>query len=425
MNYFILGVFILTYIFLISGKVNKLWIVGVSSGLLIFTRTISLDQAFSFINWNVLSIFVGMLILADMFIDSRVPAYLARNLASKAKTTALAFIFICALTSIISAFVENVATVLIIAPIAITLARHLRIRVTPFLIGIAICSNLQGTATLVGDPPSMILAGYAKMTFNDFFWFNGSPGIFFAVQVGAIVSIFVLYYIFRKHTRGVGELEKVNVKSWIPTWLIFLLIVALAFASIFGQEYHYLTGIITLIFALIGIIWKLLKEGHHSIPGLLKPLDWNTTFFLFCIFIIVGSLGPGGIIDALTDFMKNLTGDNIFYTYSLILWFSVIASAVIDNVPYILMMLPVTAGLAAHIGVAPYLFYFALLLGASVGGNITPIGASANIVAVGMAKKKAGEIITFWQFVKIGLPFTISAIAASWLFGWIFWQNLV
>jgi len=425
MNYFILTIFIITYLFLIFGKVNKLWVVGVATALLIFSGTINLGQAFSFVNWNVMAIFVGMLVLADLFIDSRVPAFLARTLANKAKTTAMAFILICALTSFISAFVENVATVLIIAPLAISLARHLRIKVAPFLIGIAVCSNLQGTATLVGDPPSMILAGFSNMTFNDFFWFNGSLGLFFAVQAGAIVSIFVLYFIFRKHTRGVGDLDRVNVKSWTPTILLILLIISLALASIYGSQYHYLAGIITLSYALIGLIWLLIKENIHALPGLLKPLDWNTSVFLFCIFIIVGSLEPGGIIASLTELMKSLTANNVFLTYSIILWFSVLASAFIDNVPYILMMLPVTAGLAAHLGVSPYLFYFSLLIGASVGGNITPIGAAANIVSVGIAKKKAGEDIGFWEFVKIGLPFTLAAVTTSWLIGWFFWQNLV
>lgn len=425
MNYFVLGLFVITYLFLIWGKINKLWVVGAVTGLMIFTRTISLPQAFDFVNWNVIAIFVGMLVLADMFIDSRVPAFLARALASKAKTTALAFIFICALTSFISAFVENVATVLIIAPIAISLARHLNIKVAPFLIGIAICSNLQGTATLVGDPPSMILAGWGKMTFNDFFWFNGRPGIFFAVQIAAVVSFLVLYFIFRRHRRGIGELEQVHVKSWVPTWLIVLLIISLAYASIYGRDYYYITGTITLIFALVGIFWLVMRQGYGSLSGLLKPLDWNTSFFLLCIFIIVGSLTPAGVIDKLTEVMKSLTGTNVFLTYSIIMWFSVIASAFIDNVPYILMMLPVCAGLASGLGVSPYLFYFSLLIGASVGGNITPIGASANIVAVGLARKKADEKIGFWEFAKIGLPFTLAAVFSAWLVGWFFWRNLI
>jgi len=425
MNYFVLGVFIFTYIFLIWGKIHKLWIVGVAAGLLIFTRTISLPEAFNFVNWNVMALFVGMLVLADIFIDSRVPAFFAQKLASKAKTTVFALLFVCVLTSVISAFVENVATVLIIAPIAISLAKNLKIKATPFLIAIAICSNLQGTATLVGDPPSMILGSYAKLSFNDFFWFKGHPGIFFAVQAGALVSFIVLYFIFRRYKTQVGKIEIITVKSWVPLLLIILLIFALAVSSVIAPDAPLLSGMITLVFALIGFLIQVIKAGFRAIPDLIKPLDWSTTLFLLFIFIIVGSLTPAGVITQITDLMKSMTGSNIFFTYSLIMWISVLLSAFIDNVPYILMMLPVAGGLATYLGVSPYLFYFSLLIGASVGGNITPIGASANIVSVGLAQKKAGEKISFKEFVKMGLPFTLAAVTAAWLVGWLFWRNLV
>lgn len=425
MNYFVLGLFILTYVFLIWGKIHKLWVVGVAAGVLIFTRTISLPEAFNFVNWNVMALFVGMLVLADLFIDSMAPAYFAQKLASKAKTTVFALLFVCVLTSVISAFVENVATVLIIAPIAISLARNLNIKAAPFLIAIAICSNLQGTATLVGDPPSMILGSYAHLSFNDFFWFHGHPGIFFAVQAGALASFVVLYFIFRRHKSQVGQIEIVKVKSWRPMILIILLIVALALSSVFAPEAPLLSGMITLVFALVGFLIQVVKAGHRAISDLIKPLDWSTTLFLLFIFIIVGSLTPAGVITKLTEVMKTFTGGNVFLTYSLIMWFSVLFSAFIDNVPYILMMLPVAGGLAAYLGVSPYLFYFSLLIGASVGGNITPIGASANIVCVGLAQKKANEKISFKEFVKMGLPFTLAAVGACWLVGWVFWQNLV
>ncbi|MFA5070154.1 MAG: SLC13 family permease [Patescibacteria group bacterium] len=425
MNYFVLGLFILTYVFLIWGKLHKLWVVGVAAGILIFTRTISLPEAFSFVNWNVMTLFVGMLVLADLFIDSQVPAYFAQKLASKAKTIVFAMLFICVLTSLISAFVENVATVLIIAPIAISLAKNLKIKAAPFLIAIAICSNLQGTATLVGDPPSMILGSYAKLSFNDFFWFHGHPGIFFAVQAGALASFIVLYFIFRHYKASVGQIEIVKVKTWRPTILIVLLILALATSSVIAPDAPLLSGMITLVFALIGFLSQVVRVGHRAISDLIKPLDWSTTLFLLFIFIIVGSLTPAGVIDKITYLMKSITGDNIFLTYTLIMWVSVLLSAFIDNVPYILMMLPVAGGLAVYLGVSPYLFYFSLLIGASVGGNITPIGASANIVSVGLAQKKAGEKISFKEFVKMGLPYTLAAVSAAWLVGWFFWRNLV
>jgi Na+/H+ antiporter NhaD/arsenite permease-like protein len=167
------------------------------------------------------------------------------------------------------------------------------------------------------------------------------------------------------------------------------------------------------------------KVGPRAFSDILRPLDWSTTLFLFFIFILVGSLTPAGVIEKLTEVLRVVAGQDIFRAYSIILWFSVIFSAFIDNVPYILMMLPVTAGLASYLGVSPYLFYFALLIGASVGGNITPIGASANIVSIGLAKKKANENISFFTFVKMGLPFTLVAVTTCWLVGWLFWQGFV
>ncbi|MDQ1281205.1 MAG: hypothetical protein QG670_2469 [Thermoproteota archaeon] len=425
MNYFVLVIFVATYILLIVGKINRLWIVGTAAGLLVLSGAISLLQAFSFVNWNVMALFAGMLILADLFIDSNVPAYLAQKLVSRTKTAVWAMLFICGLTSLISAFVENVATVLIIAPIAISLANNLKINPTPFLISIAVCSNLQGAATLVGDPPSMILASYAHISFDDFFWFQGHPGIFFAIQAGAIFSFFVLYIIFRKFKSKVGKIEIIKVNSWLPTILMISLIASLAISSIIVPGADYLSGTLALIFALIGFSIEVIKKGPVRVRGFLEPLDWSTMLFLLFIFIIVGSLTPAGIIDRIIELMQSMTGSNVFLAYSSIMWVSVLLSAFIDNVPYILMMLPVAAGLATSLGVQPYPFYFSLLIGASVGGNITPIGASANIVCIGLAKKKCDQEVTFKQFMKIGLPFTVSAIVAAWIIGWFFWGNLV
>ena len=183
---------------------------------------------------------------------------------------------------------------------------------------------------------------------------------------------------------------------------------------------EYMAGGICLLFALIGWVWELYKEGTQSVR-MLKKLDWATTLFLVGIFIVVGSLASSGAIEFLSLKLGSVLGGNPFLVYSVIIWVSVLFSAFVDNVPYIVAMLPIASLLAVNLGVSETLLTFGLLLGASVGGNITPIGASANIVAVGLAKKQAGEDISFWQFVKIGLPFTISAIVASWLFGWLVW----
>jgi len=192
-----LTLFIMAYVLFVFLPHRRTIVAVCGAALTVLAGAISFKEAFWAINWNVMGILVGMLVVADVFMESRVPAYLAEIIVDRAKNTAWAILAICALTGFISAFVENVATVLIVAPIALSLARKLQINPVKMMIAIAISSNLQGTATLIGDPPSMLLGGFAKMNFMDFFFYHGKPSIFFAVELGAIVSFVVLYLIFR------------------------------------------------------------------------------------------------------------------------------------------------------------------------------------------------------------------------------------
>lgn len=388
--------------------------------LLILTQAISLKEAFLAVNWNVMGIFVGTLILADVFMESRVPAYIAEVVVDKAKSTAWAILFICLLSGFISAFVENVATVLIVAPIALALAKKLKINPTNMMIAIAVSSNLQGTATLIGDPPSMLLGGFAKMNFGDFFFYKGKPSIFFAVELGAFVSFFVLYFIFRKHKEKTPLIPLEKVKSWIPTILLVSLIVLLALSSFFDPGFSYLAGQICMVFGIIALIWEKMVNKASIVSGL-KKLDWDTTFFLMGIFIIVGGISLTGWISVLADYLAGLVGANIFLGYSMIVFLSVILSAFVDNVPFLAAMLPVAIIMADKLQVSPSLFLFGLLIGASLGGNITPIGASANIVACGILKKE-GHPVKFGNFMKIGVPFTLAAVGAAYLFIWFVWR---
>jgi len=392
-----------------------------ASALLILTGTIPLKEAFWAINWNVMGIFVGTLVIANLFMESRVPAYLAEIIVDKAKNTAWAVLLICMLTGFISAFVENVATVLIVAPIALELARKLRLNPMNMMIAIAVSSNLQGTATLIGDPPSMLLGGYARMTFMDFFFYKGRPSIFFAVEIGALVSFFVLYFIFRKLKEKMQIIPVEKVSSWIPTIILVSLIGALALSSFFDTGFSYMAGVICMATAAISILWEKFINKGLIFDGI-KKLDWDTTFFLIGVFILVGSITYTGWIGTISDFLSGLVGSNIFLGYTIIVFISVVLSAFVDNVPFLAAMLPVAGAMSAELGVSPYLFYFGLLIGASLGGNITPIGASANIVACGLLKKEGYEV-SFKGFMKIGLPFTIAAVTAAYLFVWFVWSS--
>ena len=388
--------------------------------ILLATLSLSLKQAFFAINWNVMGIFVGTLLVAEHFIESRVPAYLAEIIVNKSKNTKWAILFICALTGFISAFVENVATVLIVAPIALALAEKMKLNPVKMMIGIAISSNLQGAATLIGDPPSMLLAGYAKMNFLDFFVYNGKLSIFFAVEIGALFSFIVLYIIYREFKSEVSVIKLEKVQSWFPTILLTILIVLLAFSSFFDTEFSYLAGTLCMVAGIISILWEKFVN-RISLRKRLKHLDWDTTIFLLCIFILVGSMTINGWIDTISQILAGVIGNDIMLAFIILVASSVLFSAFVDNVPFLAAMLPVCINLAQSLNIEPALMLFGLLIGASLGGNITPIGASANIVACGLLKKH-GHTIKFMEFVKIGFPFTITAVTVGAFFVWLIWK---
>jgi len=412
-------VFVATYLLFIFFPKRRTHLAVISSILLILTGTISLKGAFSAINWNVMGIFIGTLIVADIFMESRVPAYIAEVIVDKAKNTAWSILFICILTGFISAFVENVATVLIVAPIALSLAKKLKINPVNMMIAIAVSSNLQGTATLIGDPPSMLLGGFAKMNFMDFFFYKGRPSIFFAVELGALTSFLVLYLFFRHHKEKAKIIPVEKVKSWVPTFILVSLVFLLAISSFFDTGFSYMAGAICMVFGIISILWEKFINKDPVIEGI-KSLDWETTLFLAGIFILVGSITLTGWINTISSFLSGLIGSNIFLGYTLLVFISVFLSAFVDNVPFLAAMLPVAISMANRLQINPSLFLFGLLIGASLGGNITPIGASANIVACGLLKKE-GYTVKFKDFAKIGLPFTLVAVTAAYLFVWFIW----
>jgi Na+/H+ antiporter NhaD/arsenite permease-like protein len=416
-----LSIFIITYLLFIFLPRRRTYVAVLAALLLIFTGAVTFKEAFLSINWNVMGIFVGTLIVADIFMESHVPAYLAEIIVDKAKNTAWSILLICLMTGFISAFVENVATVLIVAPIALSLARKLKINPVKMMIAIAVSSNLQGTATLIGDPPSMLLGGFAKMNFADFFFYKGRPSIFFAVELGALVSFFVLYSIFKNQKDKAKLLRVEKVKSWVPTVILVSLIILLAGSSFFDTGFVYMAGLLCMIFGIISILWeKFINKG--SILEGLKSLDWETTFFLIGIFILVGSITLTGWIEMISNFLSGLVGRNIFLGYTLVVFISVFLSAFIDNVPFLAAMLPVAISMSDKLQINPSLFLFGLLIGTSLGGNITPIGASANIVACGLLKKE-GYTVRFKDFMKIGLPFTLAAVTAGYLFIWFIWKG--
>jgi len=415
----VVTVFILVYTYLILFKSYRSIAIWCGIGALLATNVINFARIPSAINWNILGIFAGTLIIAEFFTLSRVPARLSDILIGRSKTVGSAMLRVCLLSGLISMFIENVAVVLIIAPIAFQVVKKLKISPVSLLIGIAIMSNLQGTATLIGDPPSMILAGQLKMNFNDFIFYHSRPGIFFAVQLSFIIGALVLFYIFKVLKEPVPEITQEHITSWVPTILLCCAIIGLALAPIFDPNFRWLSGTICVFFALITILWSLIHNSNDSIT-VIKQYDWDTTLFLAGVFVLISSFESVGLIGDLKTIILRYLGSNITLNFAFIVSFSVIVSAFLDNVPYIMLMIPVTHQMGIDIG-AEYLLTFGLLVGTCFGGNITPVGASANIVAVGLLKKE-GYPISFWTFVKIGLPFTIAATIGGAVFIWLIWH---
>jgi len=416
-----LTVFVFCYALFVALPTRRSWVACGGGLILVATGVLGWQEAlFTKISWNVMGLFFGTLILAEMFLMSRVPAMLAEWLVDKSKSTRMAMLCLCALAGFISMFVENVAVVLLVAPVALSLADKLKTSPVSLLIGIAVSSNLQGTATMIGDPPSMILAGYMKMSFLDFFAYQGRPGIFFAVEIGMIASLVVLAVVYRRHKGKTQLVRQEKARSWIPSILLGFLILGLSFATVFDPEFAWFAGLYTLCLSCIALGWYCFIARWGSTRKLLTTLDWDTTFFLIGVFVLVGGLSDSGWMDNLSGFMASSVGGNVALAFTMIVAFSMIVSGVVDNVPFLLVMIPVVQKVANQIQAPVPLLMFGLLIGACLGGNLTPIGASANVVTLGILRKR-GYTVTFRDFMGIGIPFTIAAVVCACAFVWGIW----
>ncbi len=393
------------------------------------------------INWNVLMIYLGAMTIAALFLYSKVPAKIADWLVSVSPTTGIAIVLILAMTGIISIFVENVATVLVMAPIALSLCKKLKMNPTMFMVGLAVMSNLEGTATLVGDPPSMIFASYAGYNFNDFFYHvipgtaEGHLSIFFVVQAGLLAGCIFFLFVFAKYKNKTG-VDGEPVLSYFPAVLMLTMIFGLAVLSFISEwlstfvpesVMNFSSGSFVVILALAGIIWYLFdqKKSGSETWDLIKELDWETIFFLMGIFVVVGAISGVGLLSLLADKLVTVCNGSILMGFLVILLISIFISGFVDNVPYIMVMLPLAQKMAEGFKaggtpVASELFMFALLVGSCLGGNLTPFGASANVVAMGIVKKE-GYPMNFGRWLALGGTFTIITTTASAVVLWLLW----
>jgi Na+/H+ antiporter NhaD/arsenite permease-like protein len=421
MKWMVLVAAVLMYGFIIAFPERKSWASLGAAVLMLIIRALTPIEALEEINWTVLMIFVGSLVLADLFIYSRVPAAIADYIVLHSPSEGLAIVAILVMTGIISAFVENVATVLVMAPIALAFCQKLKLSPKMFMVGLAVMANLQGTATLVGDPPSMIFADYSGFNFNNFFFYQGRPSIFFAVQIGMIAGAIFFYCFFAKAGKEKAQIEKEKIVSIVPSILLILMIVGLAAFSFIFDGLTLASGILVMMLGVIGFLWFAPREGIAKSWEMIKGLDWDTVLFLVGIFVVIGAVAETGLLEEFAVFLSHIVGSNVLLGFILIIAVSIFISGFVDNVPYIIAMLPVAATLARELSLKPELYMFALLIGSCLGGNLTPFGASANVVAVGILRKQDVSM-NFGQWLKIGVPFTLITTAASAIFLWLVWR---
>ena len=420
-SYVPLVIFALSYVLFVVLPQRRALTACVGAILLVLAGPLTWREALvETVQWNVIALFFGTLILAELFMLSRMPAVMAEHFVARTKTVRAAMIAVCALSGFLSVFVENVAVVLLIAPVALSLAKKLEIAPVRLLICVAVSANLQGTATLIGDPPSMILAGYMKMNFNDFFVYQGKPGIFFAVQAGGIASLLMVMWLLRAHRGTTGMILEEKPRSWVPSFFLITLVIGLASASSVDPEFRWFAGTFTMLLAAVSLVWFRFGPRWTATRDLVKTLDWDTTFFLIGVFVLVGGLSDSGWLERLGTWIGHHVGDNLPYAFIVITLVSVLVSAFVDNVPFLLAMIPVVQQVSNSLGVPVPLLMFALLIGSCLGGNITPIGASANVVTVGILKKQ-GYVVSFREFMAVGVPFTVAAVVAASLFVWWIW----
>jgi Na+/H+ antiporter NhaD/arsenite permease-like protein len=408
-----IGVFLVTYAFIVTEKIHRTIIAMTGGILMVLLGIVTQEKALHHIDFNTLGLLTGMMIIVAITAETGLFRYMAIWAAKKVKgdpikiLVALGFI-----TAIGSAFLDNVTTVLLMVPVTFSITRQLRVNPIPFLITEIIASNVGGTSTLIGDPPNIMIGSAVKeLTFMQFIY-NLTVISFFIL----IVNIVILAFIYRKQLQTSIELKAnlmdLNEKEEITDKkLLIKCFIALSF-TILGFFLHQLVHIESATVALSGAFLLLIMTGEKHLENSFTKVEWPTIFFFIGLFVLVSGLIETGVISLLADHLMSLTGGNVKSTSILILWVSAIASAFIDNIPFVATMIPMIKemGTLGINNLDP--LWWSLSLGACLGGNGTLIGASANVIVAGLASKE-GYHISFGKFLLIAFPLMLLSIAIS------------
>ncbi|MGW5225325.1 SLC13 family permease [Nocardia niigatensis] len=418
-----IAVFTVAYVLIASERVHKTIAALVGGGVVIALGIVDSDDVFysheTGIDWNVIYLLLGMMIIVGVLRQTGVFEYAAIWAAKRAKGSALrVMILLVLITATASGFLDNVTTVLLIAPVTLLVCERLEVPPVPFLIAEVLASNIGGAATLVGDPPNIIIGSRGGLSFNDFF-LNLTPIVLLTLAVFTLLLPRLFKGSFEVHPERAADIMQLNEREAIrdPKLLIKCgIVLAMVFAGFFGRPVFHLEPALV---ALLGAGALVLISGLPQ-RDYLSAVEWETLLFFAGLFVMIGALVKTGVIARLAKFATELTGGDALVATMLILAVSAVLSGVIDNIPYVATMSPLVAELVAHVDhpVQANALWWALALGADFGGNLTAVGASANVVMLGIARR-SDHPISFWEFTRKGIPVTAVTIAMAAPYLWL------
>lgn len=414
--------FCITYGLMIIFTKRRPLIACVSAAIFVVLGILPYQDVFFAIDWNVILMIAGTMGLVALFTESKMPQRIADKIINGLPDVKWIIVSLSLFAGFISAFMDNVATVLMLAPIAVLLSKKLNISPVKPIIAISISANLQGAATLVGDTTSILLGSRLGMNFFDFFWYLGKPSLFFSVEIAAVAATGIIYFVFRKAEQTPDKVELTKVTDYMPSILLCIMVVLMIAASFLPEDKkpQIVNGLICSVLLIVGIIYNIIKNKNCSILKTVKDeFDFETLFLLIGLFVIIAAVNKAGLIQAIADLFLKM-GGSVFLIYSIIVWGSVLVSAFVDNIPYVAAMLPIIEIFSNRLGIASPILFFGLLSGATLGGNITPIGASANITSLGILRAEGYEVKNS-EFMKMSVPYTLTAVAIGYVLVWLFY----
>ena len=407
--------FILSFIIISTEKINKTIIVVAGASIFILTAILHQAEAFESVDWNVIFLLVGMMIIVGIVKQTGLFQYIAIKLVKAAKGNPYRIlIYLSFTTAVFSALADNVTTILILVPITILIAVELGITPLPFIISEIIASNVGGTATLIGDPPNIMIGSAAEISFLDFL-INLTPLIVILMLVFSIFTYFVWGRKMFVTNERKARIMEFNEKKFIKNKPLLIKSVTILALVITGFVFHAMLGLEAATIALSGASLLMLVSGEKEIEHFFHEVEWETIFFFIGLFIMVGGLTELGIIRTMSSWLLSFTQGDIKSTTYIVLWSSGILSGIIDNIPFVATMIPLIKDFGQDIpnGVTLIMpIWWSLSVGACLGGNATLIGASANVVSAGMAEK-SGYKISFLEFTKYGIIITLINLAIS------------